>query len=65
MPAGNDFCNNQILNAAWHVTDSDEGRGVPALGKLVFDTRDSAVYLCTSTSPDPTENGGGTWLALN
>lgn len=64
MTSYREFSNGQLLNAALHVTSSDAGRGIPAVGKLVFDTRDSFVYVCTATSPNATLNGGGTWTAL-
>lgn len=59
-----DHNNNGLFNFAVHPCDTDEGRGIPAVGKVVFRTDDSTLYVCTSTSPDPTLNGGGTWTAV-
>lgn len=64
MPSYHEFSNAQLLNAALQVVGTDAARGIPAVGKLVYDTRDSLVYVCTATSPNATLNGGGTWVAL-
>lgn len=59
--AGNDFCNQQLVNAVTHNAASDDERGLPAVGKQVYRTDLGYLEVCTSTSPDPTLNGGGTW----
>jgi hypothetical protein len=64
MGSYHEFSNQQMLNAVLHVTSTDAGRGIPTVGKVVFDTRDSSVYVCTSTSPNATSDGGGTWAAI-
>jgi hypothetical protein len=65
MPAGNDFVNNSILNPVIHPTDDDDGRGVPAIGKQVYDTRVSGPSWCIDTSPNADQNGGGTWITFS
>lgn len=62
--AGNDFCNNPLVNAVIHVIATDAARGVPAVGKIVYDTRIGGLTVCTSTSPNPNDNGGGTWAPV-
>lgn len=63
MPAGNDFCNHQLHNAVMMNAASDEERGVPEVGKFVYRTDLATAQVCTDTEPDPTLNGGGTWVA--
>jgi hypothetical protein len=65
MPAGDDYCNRQVINQTIQNVSTDEERGLPAVGKIVYDLRDSSLYVCTDTDPDPDENGGGTWTALS
>lgn len=64
MPAGNDFCNNELINAVFQNADSDEERGVPKRGKVVYRTDTDTYEGCYDESPDPDENGGGTWGPL-
>lgn len=64
MTQGNDFCNRPQSNFVFQHAADDEGRGVPALGKVVYRTDSNVWEGCVDTDPDPTENGGGTWTAL-
>lgn len=65
MPtAFNDDSNQQRVNLVLHNAGSDNARGLPAVGKVVFRTDTSKVEVCTSTSPNATSNGGGTWTSL-
>jgi hypothetical protein len=65
MPTGyHDNSNNPTNNFVLHRTATDAGRGIPAVGKLVYRTDTSSPEFCTSTSPDPTLNGGGTWTRV-
>lgn len=61
MPAGNDFCNNQLINAVAHHAGADEERGIPAAGKVVFRTDTLNLEVCRDVDPDPSLPGGGTW----
>lgn len=58
---GNSFTNNPIYDVVIHPAGSDAERGIPALGKEVYRTDLGVKQVCTSTSPNPTLNGGGTW----
>jgi hypothetical protein len=62
MPGSfHDLSNTPLNNFAVHPCSSDTGRGLPAVGKLVYRTDTPGLYVCTSTTPDATEAGGGTW----
>lgn len=61
MAADNNFCNNSLWNTVIHPVSTDEERGIPAVGKVVFDLRDNRLYNCVDTDPDPDLDGGGTW----
>lgn len=56
--------NNTRWNFVPHTAGSDTERAIPAVGKVVYRTDLETLELCTATSPDPTEDGGGTWASL-
>lgn len=62
--APRDFSNNQLVNFAIQTASSDEGRGLPAIGKIVFRDDSTTIEVCIDTLPDPTLNGGGTWVEI-
>lgn len=53
--------NTGLFNFTVHPCSSVAGRGIPAVGKVVYRIDLQALYVCTSTSPDAGEVGGGTW----
>lgn len=63
---GRDHSNNQQLNMVLHYASTVEERGLPAVGKIVYQdiTSPSTVQVCVDTDPDPTIPGGGTWVDI-
>lgn len=62
MPTGyHDNSNNPTNNFVLHRAGSTGERGIPAVGKMVYRTDLGYAEVCTSTSPNATSNGGGTW----
>ncbi len=64
---GNSFTNNPVWDLVVHPAASDVGRGLPALLKLVgrTDYTPPALEVCVDeTTPNPTDDGGGTWATL-
>lgn len=59
-----DDSNTPRYNFVPHIAAGDTQRGLPVVGKLVYRTDTSGLQVCTSTSPDPGQNGGGTWAAV-
>jgi hypothetical protein len=60
-----DFSNNQAQNFVLQDVFADVERGIPAIGKLVFnESIGQTVQVCIDTNPDPTLNGGGTWVDI-
>lgn len=64
MPQGDDFCNRPQQNFVFQHAADDTGRGVPALGKVVYRTDTDTWEGCVDADPDPLENGGGTWTTF-
>jgi hypothetical protein len=79
VPRGNDFCNNELLNARAHNADQsivdDEDRfalrGIPAVGKLLYTVAGGEggevggrLLVCSDTDPDPTFDGGGIYSSV-
>lgn len=61
---GNSFTNNPLWDLVVHPAGADAGRGIPAVGKVVYRTDLDALEMCTDTTPDATDDGGGTWDRL-
>lgn len=59
-----DDSNNNRYNFVLHNASTDAGRGIPAVGKIVWRTDTTKAEVCTDTSPDAGTNGGGTWVEL-
>ena len=61
---GNSFTNNPLWDLVVHPAGADAGRGIPAVGKVVYRSDLDALEVCTDTTPDATDDGGGTWVQL-
>lgn len=56
--------NRPFWNFVFHRAATDDERGIPALGKIVYRIDLGYAELCVDTDPDPDLPGGGTWVPV-